>query len=57
MFFDCRVYDKEGKLVRVHTAKELEEADDKKCQKMLPKKERFHIINFEKSEVSHGFDN
>jgi len=46
MIFECRTYDKEGRLVKVHSAKELEERADRICQALLPECDREFIREF-----------
>jgi len=46
MFFECKVYNKKGKVVKVHTSKELEERDRKICLAFLPDIERKVIENY-----------
>jgi len=46
MFFECKVYDKNGKVVKVHTSEELAERDRKICLEFLPDGERKVIENY-----------
>lgn len=46
MIFECRVFDKNGNLARVHSAKELEARADKICQALLPEKDREFIRDY-----------
>lgn len=46
MFFECKVYDKTGRVVKVHTSEELEERDRKICLEFLPDGERKVIENY-----------
>lgn len=50
MIFECKIYDKHGKLIGIHSAEELEERDRQICLGFLPDKNRKAIENFEGRE-------
>ena len=47
MLFECKVYDKNGKLAKVHTVAELEENSRKICLSLLSDIDRQIIENFD----------
>jgi len=62
MLFECKVYDKDGKLAKVHTVAELEENSRKICLSLLSDADRLIIENFDipdqdEYEVEIGYSN
>jgi len=54
MLFECKVYDKNGKLKKTHTSKQLQKRSDKICMAMLLPCERRVVENYTETGLRPG---